>query len=441
MLYTYYDVKMNNIKILVAKILIFVILFGIIIIGFLKYIDYLEVPSDNLLNSLNSISESTKNLGQLFDSKLYNLLNGKLQINADTKILSKNTANTDYQEYLDYLQDASLVTNVKFDKKENYLVSNSKITKNNKMYELDYIEDGFGKFIRGNDTDYEKVLSSNFNIKVFDKDVYPLIVCKFIDKLKEYIVNYEVISYNDEININELSINADILNLSLSGEETIKLLNSFISTLVNDSTINDYLNKIYDVSNDNIEDILKGMLNTYHIDDKSDYIFKIFINKSSKDIIEFVFMKDSAALFTYKFINNYYFIDLNGVSYEIKGTKDDLELKINNNVVTTFTYKESDSSFSGTISKDGKYRIEYNSDLLNVDANSTSLSLKMNIYPISIKENMVIEFNSSILVTKDITIVKKNIIDSYENNKSIKNLFEIYLKRVYDYLNETKNLD
>lgn len=426
---------MKNIKIWVAKVIIFLILFGIISIGLLKFIDYLEGPSDNFLSYLNSINNTTNDLKEVFNNKLYNLFNGKVQISADTKILTKNASDTEYQTYLDYLEDANIISNIKFDKENNYIFANTKITKNEKEYDFDYIEDGLIKYIQDKDN-YEKIISKEFNIKAFDRNIYPLIMNKFIDKLKEYILNHEITTSNDIITINNVTYNSNIISLFLDGNDTIELLNSFISSLIYDSAINNYLNKIYNTTDSNLEAVLKSMLDSYGIDNTHNYVFKIIVNNSNKDVIKFSFVQESNVLFSYELLKDYYALQLKDVNYIIKGSKDNFELTIIDDTTTTFTYKESDFSFSGEIIIANKYRIQYSSEIVPTETNSSSISLTMNIYPITIKDGMVLEIKSSILVTNNTNITKKNVLNSIKStNKSFEDYVLKYLKDIYDNLN------
>ena len=382
---------MKKSKKLGAIIIICILLFLIVGIGLLKFIDYLEGPADDFSHALDIISLNFKNASNVFDNGLFNLFDDKAQINIDTKITVGNTSNTTYDQYKNLLETSTFITTVKYDKTNDYLSSNLKATKNGLTYELDYIEDSKKAYIKENSGLYEIMNIDPLNLKSLDIDIYPKIVELFKDKLKTYVLNREITVLNSIVTIDNNSYNATIHSISLLGSEVKELTNAFIESTVNDEKIYNYLIKIHDVSDNN--SLQDKLLNTFEYNENKRYIVNIYKNTSNNNIIKLTFGEYSKTPFlSYEKVNNYHLLKLGKKSCTLIGTKDNFTLNILEDKSLTFTFKESGSSFSGTIKVDENesevYHLEYSMDTQKSSENAISSSLLIKYYPTSIKKDM-----------------------------------------------------
>lgn len=430
---------MKKNKMLVPKILIFILLFMIIGIGLLKFIDYLERPTDNFFGALDEISNSAKNMSQILDNNLYNLFPNKAEINIDTNIATNNFSNTEYSEYADFLQTSSFITSMQYDKTQNYLYSKTKVLKNNHTYDLEYVENAHDRYIKEQDNSFEKINMESFNFKAFNVGVYGKIIDKCYDLLKTQIINPEIKLLTNDVIIDNNTYEAEISSITIPGSDVLNLLKNLSTSITNDKEINAYLEKMYGMSTDT-DTLLNEIIEKYQIKRDSTYLLNIYRNASNKKVIKFTFGEYAKkSLLSYEFVNSYNLLKLDDKTYTIIGQKDNFTLIINAEKTATFTFKDSEGVLNGTLKvgndESEEFHLEYNLDKEKSSQASTSIALIIKYYPDNIKKDMMVELNSAVLIKEQSDVTKKDIVSNNINtNSTTKAYIDTYLKNAYNYL-------
>lgn len=434
--------KKNNC--LGAKILIFILLFFIISIGLLKFVDKLEGSSDNFLSVLESLSTTADDISNIFDNDFYNLIDGNVEANIDTKISLSNAFDSAYNSYSEMLESSSFITNVKFDKSEYYLSSTLKASKNNLTYTIDYNENGNDNFLRSQKSAYKKNAIDILRFKNLNKNIYTIIIKEFINNFKNYESNYEAMTLNNNTQINNINYYAEVKSISLSGETVIDLLKETISILSKRDGVYRYLKYKYVLDNATQVELLDKIIGKYGIKSDNRYVINFFINTANDSLIRFTFGENAKTpLISFNILKNYFeFKNLNS-TYIYKGVSSYFTWEIiNDSKKTTWTYKKEKDTIIGSLSVYNgdveKYHFDYTCDVIKTNENTTSLSLIISLYPTEIKKGMKVELNSSILVKNGVDIVKNEItsVDA-TSKKTYKETIDEFLKEMNDYLNVT----
>lgn len=439
-LYTYCDVDMKKNKILVAKIIIGFLLFFIVSIGLLKFIDYLEAPTDNFLSALNSVSDNFGKIKELFDNDLYKIIDSKFEANIDTKISTSNFIDTNYAKYSDLLETSSFITALKYDSNENYLKSTLKVTNNDSTYSIDYLENGLEKYIKDNGNTFEQIGINAFNLKKLNKNVYFKIAEIIINEIEIFADGREIINLEKVVDIDNNSYDTEIKGLMLSGNDTDDLIKTIIKSFVNDKDIYQYMVDILGVKGESIDDILKGILKTYEIKKDNKYVIFVYIDKNNKQALKFTFGEYALKpIFSYECIKDYHSLTIIDDNYKIIGTNDNFTFIVSNsNKSVTLTYKKAGQTLTGSlnVNKDERelYHLNYSCEKQTANNDEILLSLLLDFYPTNVKDGMKVALNSSILIKKDVNITKSSVLTSTMGNKqSIKDYIDDYLSKFYNY--------
>lgn len=431
---------MKKNKILVAKVLIVLIVLASIFLGLVKFARYLEAPLKSFYVVIDDISASVKEGSDILDTGLYKLFNEKIELNVDTKVNYSGINGTKYQNYGD-LFTSSFISKINIDKNNNYLDGKLRVSKNDKEYELSYIEKGNNRFIKENDGKYNELNVSGFNYKLIDKSVYNKIFESIKNVIKTNVKIDDLDSSDEKVVINNKSYDVSVTSYTIDANEMKTLRAGIVNSFYNDEDILNYFINLFDIDKQSFNRQMNELLKV----NDGKYKLSSYVNKTNSKSLKFTIMLNDVILYSYEYANDYRALTINDSKYILNGNANAFTLTLINSLKeSTITYEKNNDNVTGTIKVNDietnieDYNLKYDYIIIENENDTSSMSFNVVLYPTKIKKGMSITINSSILISKsnNAMLSEGDYIYKSDEVKTFVSLIDEYLERINNYYNE-----
>lgn len=426
---------------MIGKIVGSVIAVILIIVFIVWFKNYLSLPSKRFYQVMDDFTSDISSASNVLNINIEKIFKGKKNINIDTKISTLNIDGTTLDKYKD-LFSYNMISNIKLDTEKNYLVDYIEISNNeNNKYNINYVEEGPVKLIKGTNERYKHIKNNDVNIKALDRSIFSSIALSIKNKLITDIKKEDIKKEKIKLSINSNTYDTNVSVYKIDGINFKKMAIKSLNSLNEEKNIVNYLIHTNEVKKS--EEVINKLVESLNISDSKTYYIKTYVeDKTDKSLKLTIVDSDNNELFNYTYDTNYRLINLIGTKYELIGVKDDFTLVITDNKnITTITYKGSLNEASGEyrvkdISTNAdEYYIEYSYTIAKNPA-SDSISFNLKYHPTSINNDTIININSSILVSDIIKIDEEytyNYLNDNRKDSSFDAILNEYLDKVYNY--------